>query len=283
MSNSFIQFVTNPFAKGIAHVVLIVLLAWTSLLLTQKAGRRVLKFALREGDANAERKQRAVTLVQVFENVAKILVAVIAIFLILDVGGIDIRPLLAGAGIIGLAIGFGAQNLIRDFLSGFFILLENQYAVGNIVQIGDTTGKVERITMRITILRDMEGAAHIIPHGEIRQVTNFTYTWAQAVIDVGVAYETDLDQAMGIMRAVGEELYKDEALGQYILETPRVLGVERFEDSSIIIRMLVKTAPLERMEVARELRRRLKIKFDQEGVEIPFPHRVVMVKKRPKV
>src|SRR5262245_136187 len=228
-----------------------------------------------------QREQRAVTLAGIFKGVAKIGIVVVAGLTILDILGINTAPLIAGAGVAGLAISFGAQNLIRDFISGFFILLENQYKVGDVIRAAGVSGQVEDMNLRITVLRDLEGVAHFIPNGEIKVVSNLAKEWSRAVVNVGVAYKEDLDRVVTILDGVGRDLSKDPLVGPGILEPPQVLGVENFGDSQVTLRIVTKTRPLKQWETARELRKRIKAAFDREGIEMPFPHRVVYSRTPP--
>jgi len=229
-----------------------------------------------------QREQRAVTLAGIFKGVSKIVIVLVAGLTILGILGINTAPLIAGAGVAGLAVSFGAQNLIRDFISGFFILLENQYRVGDVIRAAGVSGQVEDMNLRITVLRDLEGVAHFIPNGEIKVVSNLAKEWSRAVVNVGVAYREDLDRVVSVMNRVGQELSQDPIFGQSILESPQVLGVETFGDSQITLRIVSKTRPLKQWEVARELRKRIKVAFDREGIEMPYPHRVVYSRVSPE-
>ena len=228
-----------------------------------------------------QREQRAITLAGIFKGVSKIVIVLIAGLTILDVLGINTAPLIAGAGVAGLAISFGAQNLIRDFISGFFILLENQYRIGDVIRAAGVSGQVEDMNLRITVLRDLEGVAHFIPNGEIKVVSNLAKEWSRAVVNVGVAYKEDLDRVVSVLNTVGQELSRDPIFGQGILEPPQVLGVENFGESQVTLRIVTKTRPLKQWETARELRRRIKAAFDSEGIEMPYPHRVVYSRTSP--
>ena len=223
------------------------------------------------------REQRAKTLAALLNNIALVVIIAIAVIMIIRGFGIDVGPLLATAGVVGLAISFGAQSLVKDVISGAFILLEGQYGIGDVVRIGTTAGLVEKITLRTTILRDIEGVVHIIPNGQIDKVSNLTKTWSRAVLDVGIAYGEDVDRALSVLRAVGLEMRADANWEPLLIDDPEVLGVEKLADSGVILRIMAKTIPLKQWDVARELRRRIKNRFDSEGIEIPFPHvKVVM-------
>jgi len=226
-----------------------------------------------DGDPHlSEREKRARTLATILRKATAVTVAAVAVLTILQELGVDTRAIITAAGIGGLAVGFGAQNLVRDVISGFFMLMENQIRVGDVVTINDKTGVVEDITLRTTILRDLEGTVHIFPNGAIQYVSNRTKDWSRAVLDVGVAYKEDVDRVMEVLREIGEELAADEVHRQNILEPLQVLGVDDFGDSQVTIKVMVTTRPLKQWEVARELRRRIKKRFDREGIEIPFPH-----------
>jgi small conductance mechanosensitive channel len=186
--------------------------------------------------------------------------------------GMNIAPIITGAGIVGLAVGFGAQNLVRDVISGFFIILEDQIRVGDVANINGTGGSVEAIRLRTTILRDFYGTVHIFPNGEIKQVANLTKEFSYAVLDVGVAYKENVDEVMALLKQIGEEMADDPQFKPVILAPFEVLGVDSFGDSQITIKTRIKTLPLHQWAVGRELRRRIKNTFDQRQIEIPFPH-----------
>ncbi|MCX5998033.1 MAG: mechanosensitive ion channel family protein, partial [Chloroflexi bacterium] len=186
--------------------------------------------------------------------------------------GIDIAPVLAGMGVIGVAIGFGAQSLVKDTISGLFILIENQYRVGDVVKIADKSGTVEEITLRRTVLRDFDGTVHSVPNGEIRVASNMTKEWSRVNMNIGVSYDTDLNLAITVINRVGKELAEDPQWATAILTPPRALRVDNLGDSAIEIKILGDTKPSRQWEVMGELRLRLKKAFDLEGIEIPLPH-----------
>ncbi len=222
-----------------------------------------------------ERENRADTLVSVFRNTAYFVIIGGGIVMLLDVAGIPVIPLMGGAAVIGLAVAFGAQNLIRDYFSGFMVLMEDQYGINDVVKIGGTSGLVEKITLRMTVLRDIEGVVHFIPHGTITTVSNMTHGWSRALFDIGVAYKENVDRAMAVLVELGKELRRDAKFGPLILADPEMLGVDGLGDSAVMIRFFVKTRPLQQWTVRRELLRRIKNKFDELGIEIPFPHQTV--------
>lgn len=220
-------------------------------------------------------RKRVTTLTSMLRTAAHALVWATVIVISLDQIGLDITPILAGAGIVGLAVGFGAQNLVRDLISGFFIILEDQIRVGDVAVINGTGGLVETITFRTITLRDFSGVVHIFPNGTIGTLANMTKVWSAFVLDMGVAYKEDTDRVIEVMRRVGEELRADPVFGPKIIEPVEIVGVEDFADSAVVIRVRIKTLPIEQWTIGREYRRRLKKAFDAEGIEIPFPHRVL--------
>ena len=222
-----------------------------------------------------ERENRAKTLVAVFSSAASVAIIVGGSMMILTELGLNIVPLLGGAAVIGLAVAFGAQNLIRDYFYGFMILLENQYGINDVVSIGGVSGQVERITLRITVLRDLEGAVHFIPNGQINSVSNKTHLWSRAVLEIGVAYKEDIDRVMQVLMHLGRDLRCDPAFADLILEDPEMLGVNQLGDSSVIIKLVIKTRPGRQWPVKREMLRRIKKRFDELKIEIPYPHRTV--------
>ena len=217
-------------------------------------------------------QQRIDTINRIAAAAAAIVIAIIAASMILSEVGIDIGPLLVGAGIAGVAIGFGAQSIIKDFLSGLFITLEDQFNVGDVIKVGRIGGQVEEFTLRRTVLRDLGGIVHSIPNGSITKVSNFTRDYARVKLDVPVAYGEDLDHVIEVINRVGNELANDKGFKKSIKTPPQVLRVENFGDSGIEIRVLGDTYPLKQWKVTGELRKRLKQAFDQEGIEIPRPH-----------
>jgi moderate conductance mechanosensitive channel len=214
-------------------------------------------------------EQRTRTLVGLLRSVGRVIICVVLLFMLMSAVGLDLGPLLAGAGVVGLAISFGAQSLVKDVISGLFILIENQFGVGDVVRIEGVSGAVERMTLRVVALRDVHGVVHIVPNGQITKVSNLTRTWARVVLDVGVAYREDTDRVVQVMREVGEELWVDEDWRPLLVEAPEVPGIESFDTSAVTIRMTAKTLPLKQWDTARELRRRLKRRFDREGIETP--------------
>jgi small conductance mechanosensitive channel len=224
----------------------------------------------------AEAKKRAHTLGSILRHALIIVISFVALLMILGELGIQLGPLLATAGIGALAIGFGAQSLVKDVISGFFIILENQYRIGDAIEVSGVSGMVESVSLRRTVLRDLEGRVHTIPNGEIKIVSNLSKEWARSVLDVGVSYREDVDHVTEVLRQIGSELAAEEPWKGAILEPLQILGVEQFGESQLVIRMIVKTVPLKQWEVGRELKRRIKNRFDEKGISIPFPHRVLI-------
>lgn len=216
---------------------------------------------------------RIETLARVFRSAAVVIIFLVAGMLVLGELGISIAPILATAGVAGVAIGFGAQSLVRDFFTGFFILFDDQIRQGDVVQIAGIGGLVEEVTLRFVKLRDFEGHVHYVPNGEIKVVTNRTREFANAVIEVGIAYREDPDEAFAVMQAVDAELRAEPTWGERIAGPLEIIGVERFADSAVVLRARLKIVPaIQQWNVRREFLKRLKRAFDQRGIEIPFPH-----------
>jgi len=223
--------------------------------------------------AREELKKRIQTLSHILTQVIAAVVVIIAVFMILSEIEINITAALAGLGIAGIAVGFGAQYLIRDLIAGFFIFLENQYNVGDVIKVGDIFGMVEEISLRRTTVRDLDGARHVIPNGETRVVSNFSQEWARAHLNISVAYKEDLDRVMALMRKTWEEMAEHPKWSHYMKDkTPQILRVNEFGDSGIAIKLVGGTAPIWQWDVMGEYRRRIKRVFDEEGIEIPWPH-----------
>ena len=223
----------------------------------------------------SESKKRLETLFSIFFKIVYIILISIAVTIILSTLGVSIGPILTTAGIFGLAFSFGAQNLVRDIISGIFILYENQVRVGDVACINETRGLIEAINLRTIILRDFLGVVHIFPNGTITSLSNMTRGWSAMVFDIGVAYKEDPDKVMSVMEEVAEELRKDEKYEKDIIEPIEILGVDDFGDSAIVIKARIKTKPIKQWNIGREYRRRLKKAFDEKGIEIPFPHRSI--------
>ena len=230
------------------------------------------KFTFKRYKSKEEQQERTETLRRALHSGMTIIILIVAVLTLLSEFGINVSVLLGGAAVFSLAIAFGAQSLIKDYFSGVMIISENQYRVGNVVNINNVSGVVEDITLRMTILRDVEGVAHFIPHGEIKIVSNIGYIWSQVALDVKIGYTENVDYVMEVIMEVAHALRKDPEFGKFIIRDPELLGVDSFADSSIIVKILVKTSPLKQWIVKRELLRRIKNRFDEEGIEIPVAY-----------
>ncbi len=233
--------------------------------------KKIFKVVQRKQD-DSEFLKRQDTLSSIVHYVINTLIFIISGLIILGELGIEIGPILAAAGVLGLAVGFGAQSLVKDVLSGFFIFLEDQIRVGDVVILSDKAGLVEKINLRLTILRDLEGRVHYVPNGQISVVTNLTKEYSCYVFDIGVAYKEDIDRVMNLIKEVGRSLREDENFRNDIIDDMEVFGLDKFADSALVVKARIKTKPIRQWSVAREFNRRLKIKFDEEDIEIPFPH-----------
>jgi moderate conductance mechanosensitive channel len=253
------------------RVFAVLLLCWLAYRALVIMLRRIER-AVSDGDPTSisVQEQRVFTLLGLVRSVGVVFIAVIALFMVLGAFGLDIGPLLAGAGVVGLAISFGAQSLVRDVISGLFILVENQFGVGDVIRVNNLSGRVERLTLRIVVMRDDKGI-HIIPNGEIKQVTNLTRAFSREMVDVSVAYSEDIDRVLAVMREVAAEIWADDQWRPLLTEEIAVPGVEAFDEAAVRIRMIVTSIPLKQYDVARELRRRMKNRFDLEKIDFPSP------------
>ncbi|HDZ40230.1 MAG TPA: mechanosensitive ion channel family protein [Bacteroidetes bacterium] len=261
-------------------IILIIILLFVSLKLLNIIIRRIKKIftsrALKSDDAGSqETEKRMNTLLGIIKAIGRIIIWSVFIMILLKKLGADIAPILAGAGILGLAVGFGAQELVRDFISGFFMIMENQIRTGDVVIINGTGGLVEKIELRTVTLRDLSGVVHVFQNGKINTMSNMTKEWSAMVFDIGVAYKEDVDNVMKVMQETGEELMNDSAFKDKIIEPLEIFGLDNFGDSEVVIKARIKTLPIEQWTVGREYRKRLKKAFDEKGIEIPFPHTTV--------
>lgn len=258
--------VTNKGPRVVITILGAVALYW----IAKRLAGRVLGDVLKRsggGDA-AAREGRAETLRRVIDSTAGVVIVVLGVLTALNQAGVNVTVLLGGAAVVGAAIAFGSQNLIKDYFAGFMILMENQYSVGNVVKIGAVTGTVENITLRMTSLRDLEGVLHFIPHSQVLSVSNLTYGWSRIVLDIKVNVNEDPDKVMGLIMGVANELQRDAELGPQILGDPEMLGVDQLAGASMVIKVLVKTKPLHRWPIKREMLRRIKKAFDAAGVKM---------------
>jgi small conductance mechanosensitive channel len=264
------------------RVALVTLLAYALIRATTLLVKRFeYELATASGLDAVERGKRARTLGGLIRNVATIAIASIAVLMILREFRIDIAPVLAGAGIAGLALGFGAQTLVRDIISGFFLILEDQVRVGDVATINGTGGLVEEINLRTVVLRDQHGAVHVFPNGAIERLANHSKDFSYYVMDLGITYGEDPDRVGAVLQGVGAELQRDPQFGPFILEPIEVLGIEGFADWSVQLKLRIKTVPLKQWVVGRELRKRIRKAFDRQGIEIPFPGRLATVQAQP--
>ncbi len=262
---------------ALTNVFLILLISWA---LIQASGRvlRALNDQMGRAKPDPEERKRIETLMRVFRYIASVVIGAVTIMLVLSEIGISIAPILATAGVAGLAVGFGAQSLVKDYFTGFVMLLEDQIRVGDLVEVGGKTGAVEEVTLRYVRLRDIEGAVHYVPNGVIATVTNRSRDYAFSLVDVSVAYAENLDRVQDVIRDVGAAMQRDSEFGTRILSPVELMGVEQLADSAVVLRCRFKVGPSEQGAVRREFQRRLKQEFDTREIEIPFPSRTVYTK-----
>jgi moderate conductance mechanosensitive channel len=255
-------------------IILIVVLTFVLLKIATLLTDRLKALLARRG-GDLEYEKRSGTLSGVVHWLLRLVILSVAAFMLLSELGVPVAPILTAAGVVGLAVGFGAQNLVQDFISGFFILLEDQVRVGDVVQIGDKSGLVERVTLRMVILRDQAGSVHFIRNGKIDVVTNMTKDFSHYVFDLGVAYREDVDEVIRVLKGIDEGMRQDPDFKNDILAPLEVLGLDSFSDSAVMIKARTKTKPIQQWRVGREFNRRIKKKFDELNIEIPFPHQTI--------
>jgi small conductance mechanosensitive channel len=258
-----------PAAGRVVIILLLTLITWWLIRFTLQ---KIIKRATISKHVD---EKRVNTIISVMRSLVNVTLTGLAGTLVMSELGINLGPILAAAGVVGLAIGFGAQSLIKDILSGFFLLIENQVRVGDVVSASGKAGAVENITLRTLTLRDVAGNVHIIPHGQIDMVTNMTLGWSMVDIKLGVAYREDPDEVVRIMKDVVESLALEDVWKQHFLAAPQVLAVEDLDDSAVVYRILAKVLPGSQWIVSREMKLRFKKRFDLEGIEIPFPHQTI--------
>ena len=267
------------FAQSSVRILLLILAAYIGIKLLRVALERLERVLIRASESKetvpGAGAKRIRTLTNVLWTIAVGLIWFVVALTALGQLGINLAPVLAGAGVVGLAVGFGAQNLVKDLVSGFFLILENQIRVGDVAIINGTGGLVEAITFRTVVLRDLSAIVHVFPNGSINTLSNLTKEWSAYVIDVGVAYKEDTDRVVDVMRSVADKLQEEPEYGSVMLAPIEIFGVDDFADSAVIIKARFKTRPLQQFNVGREYRRRLKKAFDTAGIEIPFPHRTL--------
>ncbi|MFO7880149.1 MAG: mechanosensitive ion channel family protein [Bacteroidota bacterium] len=261
-------------------VLIIILVTIVAFRLVKFATKRLNKLISKrsergKGTPDPEAQKRANTLMGILKNMMRVIIWLLFIMLLLSKFGVNIGPIIASAGILGLAIGFGAQDLVRDMISGFFILLEDQLRTGDVAIINGTAGLVESIELRTITLRDLAGTVHVFQNGTISTLSNMTKEWSAIVLDIGVAYKEDIDKVMEIMKEVSEDMAKDEEFGKKMIDPIEIFGLNEFGDSALVVKARIKTLPGDQWSTGREYRRRLKIAFDSKNIEIPFPHTTV--------
>jgi small conductance mechanosensitive channel len=262
----------QDYTASIVRTAIIVGAVVVAYLLTARYGRRVVRRITARGGDDVG---RADSLWSMMRRLLLLVAALVLVLMVMSTWGLSIAPLLAVGSAVGVALGFGAQSLVKDVIAGFFILAEDQYRIGQVIRIAGVAGVVEDIRPRVTVLRDLDGNVHYVPNGEISVASNLTQEFAQVVLDVGVAYKTDLDRALGVLADELSALASDPDWSPMVVEQPSVLGVEQLGDSSITLRAVMKVGALDRWSVRREALRRVKGRFDAEGIEIPFPHLTV--------
>ncbi|MBD3332868.1 mechanosensitive ion channel [candidate division GN15 bacterium] len=254
------------------RLALIVVVAFIVLRISKVLVNRLFRTLMERGKVDGEMKKRADTLSSLVNYIVLTAVVAVVVMMVLGQFGVNIGPVLAAAGIVGVAVGFGAQHLVSDVISGFFILIEDQIRVGDVVQIAGQGGIVERVTLRNTVLRDLSGNVHFVRNGQISTVTNMTKDYSYYLFNIGVAYRENTDDVITVVKEVDEDLRSDENFSKSILAPIEILGVDQFADSAVVIKARIKTKPIQQWNVGREFNRRMKIAFDQKGIEIPFPH-----------
>jgi small-conductance mechanosensitive channel len=264
-------------AGHLFRIVFILLVAWITTRLIhhwfpRMRKRIVAHMVAQRGGEDVELEKRAATISGIIRKTLAVAIWILAVIMALKEAGFDIGPILAGAGIIGLAVGFGAQNLVHDVISGMFMLLENQIRVNDVAVLNGTGGLVEAIHLRTTVLRGQDGTVHVFRNGAITTLSNMTFGYSYYVFDIGVAYKEDTDHVIEVVKGIADELMKEEKFQRIILEPLEVLGLDKFGDSAVIIKARFKTAPIQQWTVGREMNRRIKKKFDEVGIEMPFPH-----------
>jgi len=274
MAAFFLQLDWSAIIGHAIKVVVIIAVAFVLVFVIRRMAPKIMKMHLPKirKERPEQLAERAKTLSSIIIQVASVAIWIAAAVMILSEIGVDITPLLAGIGVASLALGFAAQNIIRDYLYGFFIIMEDWYRVGEVAMISGIGGLVENITLRRTILRDLDGTVHIFPNSRIEQASNLTRDWARINLDISVAYKENLGQVFAVINQVCQEFKDDPEWGKDMLNTPQVLRVNNLGDSGIEIKILGDTKPIRQWALTGELRRRLKNRFDEEGIEIPWPH-----------
>lgn len=270
--NHFLKQSTEWLLSNGIRIVFIMLFTWIFLKIKKKVTERFIAFLIKQKMDDIEFQKRTQTLGTIIRYVLTAVILSIASMMILKELGINIGPVLAAAGIVGLAVGFGAQSLVKDVISGFFIILEDQIRVGDVVEIGGKGGLVEKIGLKTTVLRDLAGNVHFVPNGEIKVVTNMTKEFSRYVLEINVAYKEDVDRVIEVIKDIDEELRNDPEFKDDIIEPIEILGLDQFASSSVVIKARTTTMPIKQWRIGREFNRRIKKRFEELGIEIPFPH-----------
>ncbi|MBU4264206.1 MAG: mechanosensitive ion channel family protein [Proteobacteria bacterium] len=261
------------------RILLILGIAWLCMAILQSMLKRLERRLLSQGEAvgepPTESAKRVETIIRLVRQATLVGLWLTVLLILLKQIGVEIGPILASAGIVGVAVGFGAQNLVRDVISGFFFILENQVRVGDVAIVNGTGGLVERINFRTIVLRDLAGIVHVFPNGSVTTLSNLTNEWSAYVFDIGVAYKENTDQVVEVLKQIGREMKNDPELGRLMLDVPEIFGVDKFDNSAVIIKGRIKTKPIRQWEVGREFLRRVKLAFDAQNIEIPFPHQTL--------
>lgn len=279
--NNWIDKIIPWFTDHGIKIAVIIVAVFVAKKLLKKVIAKTVRIAVvaEEGNGEDSEKKREDTLIYIFTATANVTLYLVGSLMVLQEMGLMIAPILAGAGIVGLAFGFGGQYLIRDIIAGLFIIIENQYRIGDVIRVEGAEGLVENISLRMTTIRDVEGTVHHIPHGEIKMVSNLSKGFSRVKINLGVSYSTDIDHARRIIDAVGQSMAEESPWKEEIILAPHFVRVDKFADSAVELRVSAETMPHKQWDVAGEFRRRIKYAFDKEGIEIPFPQRVIHTAK----
>lgn len=273
----FTAFTWETIITAFLRITMVLVLAWIAMAVLRKCvdrmERNLISKSAAEGEPPSESQKRIETITRLLRQGIMLALWITASMVILRELGVEIGPIIASAGIVGLAVGFGAQNLVRDIISGFFIILENQIRVGDVAVINDTGGLVEQINFRTTVLRDLSGTVHIFPNGSITKLSNMTNEWSAYVFNIGVAYKENTDTVIALMKEVGKTMFAEARYKHMMLGEPEIFGVNDLADSAVVIQGRIKTRPIRQWDVGREFLRRVKHSFDANGIEIPFPQR----------
>lgn len=261
------------------RMLLVVVVTWALLALVRVSARRLTRTFVHPDEAKKRGANRADTIALSLRSAASLFIVVAGVLLVFQEAGVDVKTVLGGAAILGVAVAFGAQNLMRDYFTGFMILLEDQFELGDLITIGSITGTVERVNMRTTMLRDIEGRMHFIPNGEIKAVTNRTYVWGRAVLEIPIGFKEDQELVMDTILEVAEEFRQDPEMGDWVTDEPVMLGVDKFTENGLVIKFMIQTRPDKIFPTRRQLLRRIKKRFDEVGIEIAVPHRVLIQQK----